>query len=77
MLASAAEVRYPELVMPPSVERTAVTLWSHGVALDADIYRPKGLDADRRVPAVVLSHGWGAASRAANAMPPGSRRPAW
>lgn len=59
MPASAAEVRYPELVMPPSVERTAVTLWSHGVALDADIYRPKGLDADRRVPAVVLSHGWG------------------
>ena len=34
-------------------------LWSNGVALDGDIYRPKDLGGDRRVPAVVLSHGWG------------------
>ena len=59
MLAKEAEFKYPELVMPPTVERTAVQLWSNGVALDADIYRPKGLGGDRRVPAVVLSHGWG------------------
>jgi dienelactone hydrolase len=36
-----------------------VRIWSNGVALDSDIYRPKGLGGDRRVPAVVLSHGWG------------------
>jgi len=59
MLAKETEFKYPELVMPPTVERTAVQLWSNGVALDADIYRPKGLAGDRRVPAVVLSHGWG------------------
>lgn len=50
---------YPELVMPETVERTTVTLWSAGVALDADIYRPKGLGADDKVPAVVMSHGIG------------------
>ena len=49
----------PALVMPATVERTAVRIWSNGVALDGDIYRPKGLCGDRRVPAVVLSHGWG------------------
>ena len=49
MLAKETEFKYPELVMPPTVERTAVQLWSNGVALDADIYRPKGLGGDRRV----------------------------
>ena len=59
MLSKEPEFKYPELVMPPTVERTAVTLWSNGVALDGDIYRPKDLGGDRRAPAVVLSHGWG------------------
>lgn len=56
---SSTETAYPELVMPDSVERSTVKVWSNGVALDADIYRPKGLRADQRLPAVVLSHGWG------------------
>ena len=59
MLTKEPEFKYPELVMPPTVERTAVTIWSNGVALDGDIYRPKDLGGDQRVPAVVLSHGWG------------------
>lgn len=50
---------YPELVMPDNVERTTVTLWSAGVALDADIYRPKGLGTDNKVPAITMSHGIG------------------
>jgi len=50
---------YPELVLPDSVAREAITLWSRGVALDGDIYRPKGLTAQQMVPAVVLSHGIG------------------
>ena len=45
--------------MPSTVERTTVTIWSNGVALDGDIYRPRKLDAGRRAAAVVLSHGWG------------------
>jgi len=53
------EPEYPQLVMPNTVERAAVKIWSNGVALDADIYRPKDLRGDQRAPAVVLSHGWG------------------
>jgi len=53
------EVKYPALVMPPTVERTTVRIWSNGVPLDGDLYRPKDLGGDRRVPAIVLSHGWG------------------
>jgi dienelactone hydrolase len=55
----AAEIEYPVLVMPETVERTTVKIWSNGVALDADLYRPKGLAEEQRLPAVVLSHGWG------------------
>lgn len=50
---------YPELVMPDTVERTTVTLWSAGVPLDADIYRPQGLGAEDKVPAIAMSHGIG------------------
>ncbi|MDM0022394.1 alpha/beta hydrolase [Variovorax saccharolyticus] len=53
------EPEYPKLVMPDTVERTRVKIWSNGIALDADLYRPKDLGGDRRAPAVVLSHGWG------------------
>lgn len=53
------EPEYPKLGMPDTVERMAVKIWSNGVALDGDIYRPKNLSGDRRAPAVVLSHGWG------------------
>lgn len=55
----AKEAEYPKLVMPAGVQRSTVKIWSNGVALDADIYRPEGLVGDKRVPAVVLSHGWG------------------
>ena len=52
-----AEPVYPPLEMPDSVARETVTLWSNGVALDGDIYRPRvGATA---APAVVLCHGWG------------------
>ena len=53
-----APIVYPPLEMPGNVERTRITVWSLGLALDADIYRP--LDADgRSLPGVVLSHGIG------------------
>ena len=57
------EIEYPALVMPETVERKTVKIWSNGVALDADLYRLKGLAEEQRVPAVVLSHGWGGSSR--------------
>ena len=48
---------YPPLFMPDSVERETVTIWSKGVALDADLYRPRAAPTSR--PGVVLCHGWG------------------
>lgn len=54
-----AEKEYPPLIMPEGVGRRAVTIWSNGIALDADVYRPTTVDADAALPAVVLCHGWG------------------
>ncbi|MEO1078556.1 MAG: prolyl oligopeptidase family serine peptidase [Pseudomonadota bacterium] len=50
---------YPRLEMPDNVSREKITIWSRGIALDGDIYRPIGLSADSAVPGVVLSHGIG------------------
>ncbi|MGE0388367.1 MAG: alpha/beta hydrolase [Gammaproteobacteria bacterium] len=52
-----SEKPYPPLVMPESVERQPVTLWSNGVALDADLYRPREMPS--AAAAVALTHGWG------------------
>lgn len=50
---------YPPLEMPEGVERTKITVWSLGLALDADLYRPKGLSSEDQRPGVVLCHGIG------------------
>ncbi|MGW6426709.1 alpha/beta hydrolase [Nocardia sp. NPDC055053] len=54
-----AEPKYPPLEMPEGLARETVTIWSNGIALDADIYRPVNLAPDAQVPGVVLGHGWG------------------
>lgn len=54
-----AEPAYPPLEMPAGVYRQPLTIWSDGVALDGDIYRPENLGADDRLAGVVLTHGWG------------------
>jgi dienelactone hydrolase len=56
---SEPQLHYPALVLPSTVQRTVVRIRNNGIALDADLYRPKGLEGDVRAPAVVLSHGWG------------------
>lgn len=53
------EPTYPPLVMPDGVERRPVTIWSNGIALDGDVYRPTNVASDAALPAVVLCHGWG------------------
>lgn len=50
---------YPPLVMPDGVGRQQVTVWSNGIGLDADLYRPTTVADDVALPAVVLGHGWG------------------
>ncbi|WP_103654417.1 alpha/beta hydrolase [Agarilytica rhodophyticola] len=54
-----AAVEYPKAVVPESVEKHKITIWSDGRGLDGDIYRPKNLAKDEKVPAIVTSHGWG------------------
>lgn len=51
--------KYPALEMPLTVNREKITIWSDGVALDGDIYRPNDLGGGRLAPAVVMSHGLG------------------
>ena len=36
-----------------------VTVWSQGVRLAADIYKPKGLTANQKLPGILLVPGWG------------------
>lgn len=54
-----AEKEYPPLIMPENVRRHQATIWSAGIGLDADVYRPTSIATGVRVPAVVLCHGWG------------------
>ncbi|MEM9623273.1 MAG: CocE/NonD family hydrolase [Pseudomonadota bacterium] len=51
-------IEYPPLEMPANVERETVTVWSLGLALDADVFRPRDAGGTL-LPAVVLSHGIG------------------
>ncbi|WP_067834309.1 alpha/beta hydrolase [Nocardia lijiangensis] len=53
-----AEQTYPPLVMPEGVLRETTTIWSNGIPLDADVYRPATIDPGAALPAVVLCHGW-------------------
>ncbi|MGB0938157.1 MAG: alpha/beta hydrolase [Colwellia sp.] len=41
------------------VEHQKVTIWSQGSRLAADIYKPKGLAADAKIPGILMVPGWG------------------
>ncbi|MEH6548636.1 MAG: alpha/beta fold hydrolase [Pseudomonadales bacterium] len=41
------------------VDHEVITIWSQGVRLEGDIYKPKGLAADAKLPGILLVHGWG------------------
>jgi dipeptidyl aminopeptidase/acylaminoacyl peptidase len=45
--------------LPDNVEMRAVTIFSDGVRMAGDLYRPKGLKADAALPAVVFCAGTG------------------
>lgn len=59
------EPAYPPLEMPDTVERTQVTIWSNGIPLDGDLYKPKIIADDAKLPAVVMCHGWGGSKASA------------
>jgi polyvinyl alcohol dehydrogenase (cytochrome) len=41
------------------VDHEQVTIWSEGIRLAGDIYRPKRMQAGERLPGLLLVHGWG------------------
>jgi dipeptidyl aminopeptidase/acylaminoacyl peptidase len=41
------------------VDREAVTIWSQGVRLAGDIYKPGNIAADQKLPGILLVPGWG------------------
>ncbi len=41
------------------VDHEEITIWSQGVRLAGDIYKPKGLKADEKLPGILLVTGWG------------------
>lgn len=59
--AEAKARKYPSL--PDNVERRQVTIWSDGTRMAADIYLPKGIKPEDKLPAVVFANGTGGVKR--------------
>ena len=56
-----AAVAQPQFELPDSVAVRPVTIWSEGTRVAGDLYSPKARSAaDDELPAIVMSHGWGA-----------------
>jgi dienelactone hydrolase len=49
----------PAPALPDSIEKRTVTVWSDGTRMAGDVYRPKDLAPDSKVPAIVLCAGTG------------------
>lgn len=41
------------------VDHEEITIWSEGVRLQGDIYKPRGLQPGDKLPGILLVHGWG------------------
>jgi dienelactone hydrolase len=41
------------------LDRQTVTFWSDGARLQGDVYKPKHLKPDEKLPGILLIHGWG------------------
>jgi uncharacterized protein len=61
--AEAQAQAYPPL--PENVERKHVTIWSDGTRMAGDVYRPKNLNPDDKLPAIVFIHGTGGVKKMA------------
>lgn len=54
---------YPPLA--DNVQRTQVTIWSDGTKMAGDVYRPKNLNPDDKLPVIVFVHGTGGVKKMA------------
>jgi pimeloyl-ACP methyl ester carboxylesterase len=41
------------------IEHQVVTIWSQGIRLEGDIYKPKGLKTSDKLPGILMVPGWG------------------
>ena len=51
---------------PADVDHEVITIWSEGVRLEGDIYKPKGLQVGEKLPGILLVHGWGGTKKHLN-----------
>lgn len=59
LLFSASTAAQRNFTLPDTVHHTPVDIWSEGTRMAGDLYRPAGAPDDARLPAIVMSHGWG------------------
>lgn len=49
----------PEVKLSEKLEKRAVNIWSEGTRISGDLFYPKGLKEGEKLPAILLTHGWG------------------
>ena len=55
----AAAIAQPYPKIPDDVTRKSVTIWSDGTRMAGDVYMPKNIKPDDKLPAIVFVHGTG------------------
>lgn len=63
LLTTAAFAQGRPIPLPDSVTKTTVSIWSDGTRISADLYKPKAVQPDDKLPAIVLCNGWGGTKR--------------
>src|SRR5262245_33333988 len=48
-----------QTAVPPDVAVRKVNIYSEGVRMTGYVYMPKSAPADRKLPAILMGHGWG------------------
>lgn len=49
----------PTFAAQPEIDHQVITFWSDGSRLQGDVFKPRGLTPEQRLPGIILFHGWG------------------
>jgi dienelactone hydrolase len=49
----------PAFAADAPVDHQSITLWSDGVRLQGDVFKPRSLKPGQKLPGIILLHGWG------------------